>query len=350
MKKLLFVLLGLSLTLGLAACGSLNQDGMPFNLNSDQDVLAFQAISSVSLLGSQEPVVLETQRVSRMSEDVVTPVEQIEPYLELFEQLLAQSNGLDVVTEASDLPEYETKQVFTTIDLLGNTVTYTMYYSNVVEDEVVEEATIQENAEDNDETNEIEDDNEDTNENDESEFAIAGILIHGDVTYQITGKHEIEDDEEKIEFTSMLSETDYVEVTYKIEDEEVKFEYVIYQNGEIVNESQIKIENEDDELKIEFSFVDGANSGEYEFKLETEDGENILKIEFYTMIDGVESEGEAKVKVMIDEVTGETYYTVIVKGSDDDEEHEESFDRDMDDDEDDEDDEDDVEDEEETEE
>ncbi|HAX02612.1 MAG: hypothetical protein A2Y45_01765 [Tenericutes bacterium GWC2_34_14] len=345
MKKLLFVLLGLSLTLGLAACGSLNQDGIPFNLDSDQDVLAFQAISSVSLLSSQELTVLETQRVSRMSEDVVTPMEQIEPYLELFEQLLAQSNGLDVVTEASDLPEYETKQVFTTIDLLGNTVTYTMYYSNVVE-----EATIQEDAEDNEETDEIEDDNENTNENDESEFAIAGILIHGDVTYQITGKHEIEDDEEKIEFTSMLNETDFVEVTYKIEDEEVKFEYVVYQNGQVVNESQIKIENEDDELKIEFSFVDGANSGEYEFKLETEDGEDILKIEFYTMIDGVESEGEAKVKVMIDEVTGETYYTVVVKGSDDDEEHEESFDRDMDDDEDDEDDEDEVEDEEETEE
>jgi len=340
MKKLLFVLLGLSLTLGLAACGSLNQDGIPFNLDSDQDVLAFQAISSVSLLSSQELTVLETQRVSRMSEDVVTPMEQIEPYLELFEQLLAQSNGLDVVTEASDLPEYETKQVFTTIDLLGNTVTYTMYYSNVVE----------EDAEDNEETDEIEDDNENTNENDESEFAIAGILIHGDVTYQITGKHEIEDDEEKIEFTSMLNETDFVEVTYKIEDEEVKFEYVVYQNGQVVNESQIKIENEDDELKIEFSFVDGANSGEYEFKLETEDGEDILKIEFYTMIDGVESEGEAKVKVMIDEVTGETYYTVVVKGSDDDEEHEESFDRDMDDDEDDEDDEDEVEDEEETEE
>ena len=324
MKKLLFVLLGLSLTLGLAACGSLNQDGIPFNLDSDQDVLAFQAISSVSLLSSQELTVLETQRVSRMSEDVVTPMEQIEPYLELFEQLLAQSNGLDVV---------------------GNTVTYTMYYSNVVE-----EATIQEDAEDNEETDEIEDDNENTNENDESEFAIAGILIHGDVTYQITGKHEIEDDEEKIEFTSMLNETDFVEVTYKIEDEEVKFEYVVYQNGQVVNESQIKIENEDDELKIEFSFVDGANSGEYEFKLETEDGEDILKIEFYTMIDGVESEGEAKVKVMIDEVTGETYYTVVVKGSDDDEEHEESFDRDMDDDEDDEDDEDEVEDEEETEE
>src|SRR3989339_633410 len=319
MKKLLFVLLGLSLTLGLAACGSLNQDGIPFNLDSDQDVLAFQAISSVSLLSSQELTVLETQRVSRMSEDVVTPMEQIEPYLELFEQLLAQSNGLDVVTEASDLPEYETKQVFTTIDLLGNTVTYTMYYSNVVE-----EATIQEDAEDNEETDEIEDDNENTNENDESEFAIAGILIHGDVTYQITGKHEIEDDEEKIEFTSMLNETDFVEVTYKIEDEEVKFEYVVYQNGQVVNESQIKIENEDDE--------------------------DILKIEFYTMIDGVESEGEAKVKVMIDEVTGETYYTVVVKGSDDDEEHEESFDRDMDDDEDDEDDEDEVEDEEETEE
>jgi hypothetical protein len=181
-----------------------------------------------------------------------------------------------------------------------------------------------------------EDDEEDEDDENEMEFLIEGILITGDMTYQISGKREIEDDEEKIEFTAKLSETDYVKVVYKLEDEETKFSYRVYQQGELVNESVIKIEVEDDELKIELSYVSGDNYGEYEFKIENENGEEIIKIQFHTLIDGIHAEGEAKLKVVFDETTQETYYSIIVKESEDEDEHEERFDRDIDEDEDDE--------------
>lgn len=330
MRKIVYVLMALSLMIGLAACSSLNESSLDFNLNSDEEVLAFQALSSVQMLGATQTEQSSTMgRISKMSNDQMTSIDQIEPYLELFEQLLTQSNGLSVTIEASDLVEYETKQVFQMTDMLGETITYTMYYNTMV--------LVEEDEDDADETDEA----DDIEDEDEQEYMIEGILVYGDVTYNIEGKHEIEEDEEKLEFISKISEEDYVKVTYKLEDEETKFAYRTYVQGELVNESTIKIENEDDELKIELSYINGANVGEYEFKMETEDDQTILKIEFQTTIDGVESEGEAKVLVTVDEVTGESYYTIITKGVDDDEEHEEKHDRDLDTDDDDEEDEDD---------
>lgn len=315
----MFVLLGLFLVMGLAACGSIEPKNSTYTFNSNSNVLAFQAMSSVNLLSNNQSQVLETNRIKRMRDEHSTSMEQLEPYLELFEQILTQSNGLEVVIEASDLPQYETKQIFTMKDMFGNNVSYTMYYSNVS----------LESADD-------EDDEEDEDDENEMEFLIEGILITGDMTYQISGKREIEDDEEKIEFTAKLSETDYVKVVYKLEDEETKFSYRVYQQGELVNESVIKIEVEDDELKIELSYVSGDNYGEYEFKIENENGEEIIKIQFHTLIDGIHAEGEAKLKVVFDETTQETYYSIIVKESEDEDEHEERFDRDIDEDEDDE--------------
>ncbi|MDY0295153.1 MAG: hypothetical protein RBQ71_05025 [Acholeplasmataceae bacterium] len=316
MKKIIFVLMAVLLVAGLSACSSLNQAGVDFSFDNDQEILAFQALSSVQMLDANTVQTVSTLgRTSKMSDEETTSIDQIKPYLELFEQLLTQSNGLSVVIETSDLVEYETKQVFEMTDMLGQTITYTMYYNTT---DLVDEDEVDET----DESDEVEDD--------EQEYMISGIMIYSDVTYAIEGKHEIEEDEEKLQFTSKISETDYVTVTYKLEDEETKFAYRVYAQGELVNESNIKIEIEDNEFKIELSYMDGTNEGEYEFKLEEEDGQTILKISFETTIDGVESEGEAKVLVTIDEVTGETYYTIITKGDDDDEEHEERHDRDMD--------------------
>jgi hypothetical protein len=329
-KFVLLFMLG-SLMIGLAACSSLGTIGANFALNSDEEVLAFQALSSVQMLDiNQNQTVSTLGRTSKMSQDETTSIDQIEPYLELFEQLLTQQNGLSVSIVESDLVEYETKQIFQVSDILGEMVTYTMYYNttNLVDDAL--------------------DDSSD-NEDNEEEYQINGILIYGDVTYTIEGKREVEEDEEKLEMISRLSEADYVKVTYKVEEDETKFSYRTYQLGELVNESSIKVEIEDQELKIRLSYREGNNEGEYTFKFEEEDGKTILKISFETLIDGVEAEGEAKVLVSIDELTGETYYTIITKGMDDDEEHEERHDRDMDTDDDDDDDHDENEDEDEDE-
>lgn len=319
MKKLVLGLFVLSLSVVFMACTGSSFEG--FQLKTSDEVIAFQALSSIQMLDEEPVTTVSSTRIRKMSDtEDVTTLDQIEPYLELFEQLLTQNNGLSVETTVSDREGYAVKQTFTTTDLLGQTRTYVLYYNEL---SVIEE-----------------DDEEE--EDDEQEFRFEGILIANDQTFNVTGKREVEDDEEKMVFIATNDLNQRVEVVHKFEEEETKFEYAFYQDDVLTYQTFIKIENEDDEFKIVLEYQEGNNEGEYTFKLESEDGEDIMKIEFYSDIDGVIHEGEAKVLIVIDELTGETTYSIWIKDRDDDEEHEERYDRDLDDDdEDDEDDEDD---------
>lgn len=329
MKKLFAFITALSIIV-LSACSAFPSQGA-LQFDSNEDIISFQALAASSLINSQN-LSLSTPGVSGQllsntqneGDDGVTGptknpvVDNIEPYLELIEQLLGSTNGLGVTVETSDLEAYETMMVFETSTLNGRTQSYVIYYNMTLEEE----------------------------DDDESEFILEGIMLLNDLEYVLYGERELEDDEEKIEFIAKLDEFNYVESEYKVEEGEDKFEIKVVSNGILVSETQIKIEHEDNETKIELEFLDGDNYGSYEFKYETEDGENILKIEFDSMIDGIASKGEMRVLVTVDELTGETYYQVYVKPENDDE-YEDQIDRDIDDedDEDDDDDEDDEDDE-----
>jgi len=322
MRKIFTILTMITLITTVSACSAYtNNESLSFDTN--EDVISFQALTASSLIAN-ENLSLSTGGLSGQllsneqneGDDPITEttedptVDQIEPYIELVEQLLGSNNGLSVTTETSDLEAYETKMTFQTSTLNNGSESYTIYYNMTLKDE----------------------------EDDESEYVLDGIMLLNDVEYIVSGKREVEDDEEKIEFIAKLDEFNYVESEYKVEEDENKFDIQVVSNGILISHTNIKIEEEDNETKIELEFIDGSNSGAYEFKYELEDGENTLKIEYETMIDGVESRGEIKVLVMNDEVTGETYYQVYVQPEDD-EAYEDHIDRDIDDEEDEEEDE-----------
>lgn len=204
--------------------------------------------------------------------------------------------------------------------MTGEPVVYILYFNEVLLEETVKtsmtdlaETTTEPEEEDEEETEEEEKKDED--EFDNQETRITGILVIGDLEYAVDGKKEIEENEEKIRIRSELDELNYVEVVSKIEDGERKFEYTVSVDG-IVSKSQVKIEQEDNEQKIDLKFVSGAAKGEYTFKQETEDGETILKIAYKLEEDGVTEEGEIKVLVVVDPVTGETTYSYRLKSKD----------------------------------
>lgn len=334
MKKIILGITMLLMTISISACTGLTALSQAFEFASDEEIFSFSAISTSALISNT--VVEPLATVSQVTQlDTQTPdmtIDQIEPYLEMFESLLAQNNGLSVVTTVSDNVLYETKSEFTVFDLLENQITYTMYYNTVLLDSEVP-AT--------------EPTDEDTEDETSTEYEITGILLIGTTEYQITGRKEIEEGEEKISFTSAIDENNYVFSQYKVEDNENKFFIKIVENGIVVSESKIKVETEDGETSIKLEYVQGANYSEYSFKYENEDGINILKIKYETLIDGVEDSGKIKVEVIVDPLTQATSYQIYVE-PDHDEAYEHESDRefnDRDDDDDDQDEQDDSDDE-----
>lgn len=284
----------------------------PYTFNNDKEVVSFSLMSTTSLLSYTESQSLLNQSslLSMSQREADDIVDYVSPYLKLSERFLTLDNGFNILELDSELSAYAYKAEFDTLDALGYSVTYIMYYNIISED--------------------IEDD--------EETYALEGILTLRSKTYTFVGSKEVENDDEIFEFTAFIDYQNYVSSYYKVEEDETKFEFKTVKNGILVEESIIEIEIEDDEKEIVLEFTKGEDTGEFKFKYETEDELTILKIEFNVETNGVEKEGEIEVYVVVDEITGETSYKLIVDTDDDRYEYNKDRDDDEDDDEDDDDD------------
>jgi hypothetical protein len=332
MKKLALILTTLLIAVGVLACGT------PSNLDvfgENADIYAFSAISSVDLLAGTKSQPASTALAVTLADQTAPIVgdelDELNKYLNIMEKFLGESNGFTFVAEVSDRPEYSHKIVFSTVDMAGDPVTYILYFNEALLDEVTEtsmrdltEVTTEPEQEDETEDEieaedeiETEDEveSEDETEFEDQETQISGLLVIDGAEYVVTGKKEIEENEEKIQIRSELDELNYVEVVSKVEENERKFEYTVSVNG-VVSKTKVKIEQEDNEQKIQLKFVAGDAKGEYTFKQETEDGETVLKIRYKLETEAGSEEGEIKVLVTVDPVTGETTYNYFVKSDD----------------------------------
>lgn len=310
MKKIVFAIVLMSLAV-LTACTAGYNDATKL-FNTDEEIISFQALLASSLLPASEDIILSTNNQNQLMSFVLNETEEepiendpivdpITPYIELVEKFLGTDNGLTVNVGTSDVEGYALMMTFETRGLLGEVQTYSIHYNLILIDE----------------------------DEDEFEYDLDGIMIIGDQTYILTGEREVEEDEESIEFIAKLDDLNYIESEYKIESDEIEFEIKVVLNGEVVSETKIEIEYEEDETKIELDFIDGENKGTYEFKYEMEEDQPVLKIEFNVLIDGVLRKGEMVVSIHVDEVTGETTYKLFVDPEDD-EPYEKDLDREVD--------------------
>lgn len=330
MKKILSITTLLLTTLMMVGCKQ--ELVKPLSFATADEALAFQAVSSVQMFEADElELIVQTNEVETdvptdtPDTDVPadgntddTPVDEVEaiteisPYLQLFENLLQSKDALTNEIMASDIEGYEFKHIFTVPNATGTLDMYVMYY-NITD---LESDDDDEDYDHDDDEDEDDGDNEDYDHDDddieadgqdeqsynavvnkldtlETEYEFSGILIFNDTTYEVKGKLETEADETELEFITYLDDLSYVVVKFEVESDEIEFEYEVYINGELESTFKIEFEFESDEMEIELEFEQGHNFGKYEFKLETKDSQNVLKIEFETNIDGVFTKGQA---------------------------------------------------------
>lgn len=295
----------------------------PYTFSGDNQVVSFSAMSTAAILSHTETQnLLTSYSVQRLSNIASNPVvDHVLPYLELAERFLNDENGFIIIEGSSELAEYTYKTEFKTSDLLRSTITYVMHY-NMINEEI---------------------------DGDETSYDIVGILIYGSKTYDVFGSKKFEEDEEKYQFKSSIDELNYVTTSYKKETDETKFSFEVVVNGDVVEESVIEIETNNNEKEISLEFIDGTNYGTYKFEYEEVDGKSLISIEFESFIDGKERNGEIEVYVIFDEMTQTSSYRLIVDEEDEEDEYEyearREDDKDEDDDEEDEEEDDDEEDE-----
>lgn len=369
MKKRLFILLIAILGLILVGCAesqlTLNnkedkaelERNNVASLSTDKNVMLFSTLSSASLLKDMESGVAslsENKPIFGEEETIEIDMEKANSYLLMMENILADGGPVVVSETESDREGYDTMMVITVKDLVGNTNTYTIYYSIVVEEEVlpevpgvpeepgVEETPVEPDAiedalpspqlrhgskDDYDEETETHnhgwgnqdkhDKAEDQFKNhhhwydkdEEVEYELNALAVIEGVEYEISGKKEVEydDDEEEIEikFIVKLDEENYVVIKQEIEDDEIEYEYSVYQNKRKV--STLKFESEEENGKTVVKLTTNENGYKETYKFTK--GENYTVIKYqgnkysYTLV----------VTTRLDEATGDIVYEYKVK-------------------------------------
>ncbi len=316
MKKFITILLALSLGLVLFGCSQTNEVA----IESSEDVFTLQAISSTSLLNygdlsvteaSYVPLAEVTTEVTTESEDpiITEEVENIDKYVEMMEMFLGDEN-LTVESGESDKELYQYMTTYTTLNLSGETITYTFYYNEYVLDENQE---LVPNTETETTEGLVERNFHFTDEDDNLvAVGLEGILIYGDVTYNIEGKKIVNSQQEIYRLRSYTDEENYVVVNYQndiTDRDREKFFFKVVEAGEVVNEAKVMMFTKADRLHLKLEFVEGDKSSSYIFNVLTE--ENIQYIHItYEITDGdAYEEGSVKLTAETDPETGEVIYS-----------------------------------------
>lgn len=229
---------------------------------------AYGAASIGTILSSEKSATPALQKVRAMSAVVrknsSEQIDTINKYMALVESLLSDGaiTGEGIAGEMG----YTYGMTVSYTDLLGDSVSYVMYYDKVfLEGETEDDET-------------------------EESYFLSGILVIEDTVYPVEGSYETEFSEGETEnelYFKAFTDTEknsYIEVEQETETEEddgeaeteKEYVYSVYSKNKLIEKTEVKYEKEDDELELKMTVSKDGKKEELIFNDETEDGERVL--------------------------------------------------------------------------
>lgn len=374
MKKLLLGLFILSIGVAFTAC---NEEattvettlGEEIEFVSTDQVFTVEALSAASLLDVSSvstmnyvPLAEVTTEEPADEEILVTEeIDQVDKYLELMETFLGDNNGLSVTILESDRAEYEFLISFTTVDVLGNTIEYIMYYNETVfvsedvddtttttetpttevpttEVPTTEEPTTEVPATDEPTTEPVTTEGttelafnsgaqdqernfyfEDEDDN-EVVYSLTGLILTNGLEYSVEGKKIVEDNgDEILRLRSFIDRDNYVKVAYKLDAEDLrqKFFFEVVTDGIVVSRSRVNIFEEEGKTRVMLDLEQDGITGRYNFGIIVEEDVTFIHVRYdIELADGTRESGGIHIIATIDPVTGELIYTYKIIGPD----------------------------------
>ena len=274
-----------------------NKPFHPTRINlSAEDAYGMGAVSSVRLLGNNmsSSAVKTFSKVNAISyttsnyaaidkseDDAKRQAKRFNEYFTALDSFL----GDDVVSTTTEANtdsnyEYETKMTIKGKDFNGETVTYTMYYT---------ETLVKADSADDDEDAANED------EETENEYQLVGVMVIDGADYYLEGERseETEKGESETElkiraYADKTDKTSYIQMEqeHSVEDGETETEYVysIYANGELIEQTAVEFETETKNNKVEteyeLEFRSGTSKGKYVVEREVKDNKISMKVKY----------------------------------------------------------------------
>ncbi len=337
MKKVsLYIMLVLIISLFMVGCGnselSKNDSTVVAKLETDQSVMVFSALSSANVLDSDVVSLTslndEKPLFNDRNNEVEIDMEKANSYLLMMENILADGGPIVSSETLSDRDDYEIMMTVSVKDLAGNVTSYTIYYSIILEDDVLEEEVIEVETteqlkepayrgdfdhQDGENEKTEHDDRHDkameqfknhkySRNEEEIEYQIHALAVINGVEYEVLGSKEIEldDDEVEINFIVKLDENNYVKIEQEVEEDEVEYKYVVYKDGR--KQTSMSFESEEENGSNIVKLTTEENGYKETYKFIKADNKTVIKYTgngySYTLF----------VTSTLDETTGELVY------------------------------------------
>ena len=321
-KKFLLVGLCLTMTMSVALAACEDPESTANGISSPNDVYGMGAVSSVRLLGNNMSssavktfsavsaatqtrackVELASSTIDNSEQEVKEQTERFNEYFTALDSFLGD-DVVSTVTEANTDGnyEYETKMTINGKDFNGESVTYTMYYTETLvkadsADEDEDAADDDEDSADDDEDS-ADDDEDAANEDEETEneYQLVGVMVIDGADYYLEGERseETEKGESETElkiraYADKTDKTSYIQMEqeHSVEDGETETEYVysIYANGELIEQTAVEFETENKNNKVEteyeLEFRSGTSKGKYVVEREVKDNKISIKVKY----------------------------------------------------------------------
>lgn len=275
MTVVLSAVFGVFAMMGLTACGG-GDDGDP---NYAQNFYAMSAISSLNYLqknaNTQISNASQVQRPTGMQEG---DSQNIAGYLGMFQDMLASettdyyTNG-EVSADDQYAGIYNFKMTLSVPSLNGQQQSFSMYYNEVY-------TSTEEEIDDNELELEI-------------DTTLEGIIVSGDLIYNVVGQREYEQEgnesEISIEFRAYINDTNYILIEHEMEDNEIEYQYTIFQNGQR-SVTEVEFENERNRKQLELEFVNNSQSSQSRMKYEITqlaNSDNVFNVRVLSAVDDV---------------------------------------------------------------
>ena len=276
-----------------------NKPFHPTRINlSAEDAYGMGAVSSVRLLGSNMPLAAiksfsavnsisyttsNYAAINKSEDDAKRQAKRFNEYFTALDSFL----GDDIISTTTEVNtddnyEYETKMTIKGKDFDGETVIYTMYYTETL--------VKADSADDEDD-----EDADDVDEETENEYHLVGVMVIDGADYYLEGERseETKKDESETElkiraYADKTDKTSYIQMEqeYSVEDGETETEYVysIYANGKLIEQTAVEFEAENKNNKLEteyeLEFRSGTSKGKYVVEREVKDNKISMKVKY----------------------------------------------------------------------
>lgn len=239
----------------------------PIALETEAELVGFPIVSAASFLGSFESTDLSLVPLA-MTLDMEEPLildqlDGLTSYLGIMESLLGPADDLGFTAVASDREEYQYRLSYASLDLLGNAITYDIYY----------------------------------NQTPSSEFSdrteIVGLLVKGTREFSLSGQMIQTSGGIKTRFQAVNDAGDYIVVEDKSTKQMQKFDYSLYQNDALVQSHSVRLMVDSDQVTAMVEYADTQNQISFRFHKEagTEVGDRIrIRYSFRNLEGNVERE------------------------------------------------------------